>query len=260
MKVGRTLSRPIALLAGTPQGSVLSPTLYNIFVNDIPLRQGAFNDGAQFADDVSAWCTARLKRTALARLQLTLKDLEPWLYKWRIKINVSKTQLVCFGQMGAGSSLNFCGKKVKESNSLKILGTTYDKMGRATTHCKEIAARAMSRVNLLRRLRGRSWGTNGQRLLMFYKQFVRPVMENGYAYTATAKTTALKPLQVVQNSALRIILKADRKTRIQDLERRTGIPPIQQRLQQLKDGTAERYANSPLLARLHTRKNLLQKK
>ena len=95
---------------------------------------------------------------------------------------------------------------------------------------------------------------------MFYKQFERPVMENGYAYAATAKRTALKPLQAVQNSALRIILKADRKTRIQDLERRTGIPPIQQRLQQLKDGTAERYANSPLLARHHTRKNLLQKK
>ena len=147
-------------------------------------------------------------------------------------------------------------QKVKESNSLKILGTTYNKMGRSTTHCKEIAARAMSRVNLLRRLRDRSWGTNGQRLLMFYKQFVRPVMENGYAYTATAKRTALKPIQVVQNSALRIILKADRKTRIQDLERRTGIPPSQQRLQQLKDGAAARYANSPLLARLHTRKNL----
>ena len=94
---------------------------------------------------------------------------------------------------------------------------------------------------------------------MFYKQFVRPVMENGYAYTTTAKTSAIMPLQVVQNSALRIILKADRKTRILDMETKTGLLPIQQRLRQLKDGAEARYTNSPLIARLRTRKKLMLK-
>jgi hypothetical protein len=143
-----------------------------------------------------------LKRTALARLQHSLNLLEPWLYKWRIKVNVAKTQLVCFNQKGTGATLNFCGETIKEKMQMKVLGVVFDRGGSGTQHCKEIAAKAMSRVNLLRRLRGQTWGTSTQRLLQFYKQFVRPVMENGYAYSAKAKPSAIQHLQVVQNFVL----------------------------------------------------------
>ena len=113
IKVGQTLSRPITLYAGTPQGSVLSPTLFNVYVNDIPLRQSGLNDGGQFADDVTAWTSARLKRTALARLQHSLNFLKPWLSKWKVKVNVAKTQLLCFNQRSDGRKLTFCEKKSK---------------------------------------------------------------------------------------------------------------------------------------------------
>ena len=194
----------------------------------------------------------------MARLQITLKDFEPWLYKWRVKINVSKTQLVCFNSR-SGGSLTFCGQQVDEASKMKILGTTYDRRATGVSHCKQVAARAMSRVHLLRRLRGQTWGTSTQRLLQFYKQFVRPVMENGYAYTATAKRTSIKPLQVVQNSALRVVLKADRRTKIRDMEKATAIQPIEDRLQQLKNDAAKRYAGSSLISQLDTRLTLLAK-
>ena len=116
---------------------------------------------------------------------------------------------------------------------MKVLGVVFDRGGSGTQHCKEIAAKAMSRVNLLRRLRSQSWGTSTQRLLQFYKQFVRPVMENGYAYSAKAKPSAIQHLQVVQNSALRVALRADRRTRIPDLHREAGIKCIQERLNSL---------------------------
>ena len=179
VKVGQARSGSVALHAGTPQGSVLSPILFNLYVNDMPLSQSAMLDAAQFADDTTVWATARRKKTALYTLQRSLTTLEPWLAKWRVKINVKKTQLVCFGSEGVSSSITLCGEQVQEGRSMKLLGTTFDKAISGRLHCKELANRAMSRVHLLRRLRGQTWGTSWQRLLRFYKQFVRPVMENG---------------------------------------------------------------------------------
>ena len=136
---------------------------------------------------------------------------------------------------------------------MKIFGTTFDRGGSGREHYKQIAAKAMDRVNLMRRLNVQTWGTSGQRLQQFYANFVRPVLENGYAYTANAKPASIQHLQVVQNSALRVILRADRRTRILDMEEATGIPSIQTRLIQLRDNASERYKGSSLLNLLETR-------
>ena len=159
--------------------------------------------------------------------------------------------------MGTGATLNFCGETVEEKKEMKVLGVVFDRGGTGVQHCKGIAAKAMSRVNLLRRLRGQTWGTNAQRLLQFYKQFVRPVMENGYAYSANAKPSAIQHLQVVQNSALRVVLKADRRTRITDMHRETGLELLQDRLNHLKVNASGRYKDSFLIHLLETRKSAL---
>ena len=85
VKSGQARSRTITLQAGTPQGSVLSPTLFNIYVDDIPFRQTATCDGGQFADDVSEWAPAKKKKADMNRLQITLRELEPWLKSGGLK-------------------------------------------------------------------------------------------------------------------------------------------------------------------------------
>ena len=176
-------------------------------MNDIPLRQSATCDAGQFADDISAWASAKKKQTAMARLQISLRALEPWLMKWRIKINVKKTQLICFNQRGKDATISFLGETVTEGQTLTLLGATFDRALTYKNHCTMVAKKAMNRVNLLRRLRGRNWGVRCRRLLNFYKQFVRPVMENGYSLSAMAKPTAFKSIQVVQNTVLRVSLQ-----------------------------------------------------
>ena len=260
VKVGQAKSRMITLQAGTPQGSVLSPTLFNIYVNDIPLRQSATCDAGQFADDISAWASAKKKQTAMARLQISLRALEPWLKKWRIKINVKKTQLICFNQRGQkDESITFLGEQVKEGKTLKLLGATFDRGLSYREHCTGVAKKAMSRVNLLRRLRGQNWGVSSRKLLTFYKQFVRPVMENGYCLSANAKPNAFNSIQVVQNAALRVSLRAPWRTKINDLHERASIPRMEQRITELRDNAVKRYQGSQLLQLLDTRKILLQK-
>ena len=124
------------------------------------------------------------------------------------KINVKKTQLICFNQRGKDATISFLGETVTEGQTLTLLGATFDRALTYRNHCTVVAKKAMNRVNLMRRLRGRNWGVRCRRLLNFYKQFVRPVMENGYSLSAMAKPTVFRSTQVVQNTALRVLLQA----------------------------------------------------
>ena len=82
-------------------------------------------------------------------------------------------------------------------------------------------------------------------------------MENGYAYSANAKPSAIQHLQVVQNSVLRVALRAHRRTRIPDLHQEAGIEDIQERLNSLKDNASGRYKDSFLIHLLEARKMAL---
>ena len=82
------------LQAGTPQGSVLSPLLYLIYVNDIPLEASNGVRAGQYADDINGWASGTSQKRVSIKLQKTLTGIENWSRKWRIKINPLKTQLL----------------------------------------------------------------------------------------------------------------------------------------------------------------------
>ena len=115
----------------------------------------------------------------------------------------------------------------------------------------------MGRVHLLRRLRGRNWGVGHRKLLTFYNQFVRPVMENGYSLSAKAKPSAFRSIQVAQNAALRVSLQAHWRTRIEDLHKEADIPTMKARVDTLREDAIQRYQGSQLIELLDTRKNLM---
>jgi hypothetical protein len=64
VRIGGTISNPVKLMAGTPQGSVLSPLLFLIYVNDLPIHPAKNCDAAQFADYLSLWAMAKKKKLA----------------------------------------------------------------------------------------------------------------------------------------------------------------------------------------------------
>ena len=71
VSISGTLSKLVSLGAGTPQGSVLSPLLYNILNNDMPLHyQDTRAD--QLSDDLGKWTTAKRKEANFLKLQKLL--------------------------------------------------------------------------------------------------------------------------------------------------------------------------------------------
>jgi retron-type reverse transcriptase len=79
------MSTPGDIKAGVPQGSVLSPTLCNLYINDTPQTNGA--NLAFSADDTSLYATECKKGYALIKLQRVPNSMAAWFKHWNIKIN-----------------------------------------------------------------------------------------------------------------------------------------------------------------------------
>jgi len=254
VRVGQTLSLPVRLLAGTPQGSVLSPLLYLVYVNDLPVNPRHRCEVGQFADDVSMWTIAKSKKETYKRLQRALNDLQAWCSTWRIKLNVSKTQLACFARKRWKGTLKLFGVPLTEQKEMKLLGVTFGSRGSLRSHCQEKASNAAKRLNLMRALRGQNWGTSSRTLLTLYKQYIRPVLETGSVCTAEAEPSLVEKLQRIQNSAMRTALRADYRTRISQLHGKSKLVPIHDRLKRLRARAVTRLGQSVLIERLERQK------
>ena len=87
----------------------------------------------------------------------------------------------------------------------KILGVTIGKTNGLFEHCKEKAALANQRVNLLKLVKGRSWGANRVTLLRLYKQLVRPILEYGAVAFTKKDTASIRQLELAEKRALRVV-------------------------------------------------------
>jgi hypothetical protein len=78
-------STPRYMQAGVPQGSILCPTLYNLYINDTPKAPGL--NFALFVDDTCLYATDRKEDYVLRKLHRGLNYMAAWCVHWNIKIN-----------------------------------------------------------------------------------------------------------------------------------------------------------------------------
>jgi hypothetical protein len=88
------LSAPRNIQAGVPQGSVLSPTLYSLYINDTPQTAGVYL--SLFTADTCSYSADGEESYVLRKLQRCLTATESWCERWNIKLNEENTQVIYF--------------------------------------------------------------------------------------------------------------------------------------------------------------------
>nr|KAG5700822.1 hypothetical protein BaRGS_024208 [Batillaria attramentaria] len=77
--------RTVLLRQGVPQGGVLSPTLFILFINDLVSELPKGVQAALYADDLVLWCSEEYATTATYRMQLALDNITAWADNWRYR-------------------------------------------------------------------------------------------------------------------------------------------------------------------------------
>ena len=122
-RVADAVSSTLPLSAGVPQGAILSPLLFILYVNDITQVSSA--DVNLFADDTSSFVADKCPHRLCARLQDTVDQLAKWFDRWLLTVNVKKSAVVLFRSVRMRAfdlDVSLGGEKVPQVSAHKHLG------------------------------------------------------------------------------------------------------------------------------------------
>ena len=245
------LSDKISPIAGVPQGSVLSPLLFLIYVNDLPKPHCRQNSKSQFADDTALWAASKNVQFAAKLLCKDLRKLAKWCAKWRIKLNPEKTKVIIFSRSSLARNsepiLKLYGKRLKIHPQVKFLGITFDSKFTFQNHSEEILGRFNTRYHRIRLLVNKKWGPSPSTILQIYKQCVRPIFEYGSLSTITTSDTIISKIQRLQNKFIRLALCLPKYIGVKLLHDSSGLPYVKDRLLSCATRTLERISENPLV-------------
>ena len=111
------------MYSGVPQGSVLGPLFFNIYVNDIP----SIIDSQTliFADDTKIYREVKSKADFL-QFQEDINCLLDWSTQWQLKFNISKCHILHLGPSHSYGDYYLDGNKITTESSVRDLGVTID--------------------------------------------------------------------------------------------------------------------------------------
>ena len=267
------------VLAGVPQGSILGPLLFLIYINDIV--NNIRSSIRLFADDTSIYIIIDDPQTAAFILNSDLDTINVWANDWLVDFNPTKTTSLLISRRQlpiAHPPLEMNNVILNETTSHRHLGLTFSNTCNWSDHIQRVTNTAWSRLHLMRALKIK---VNRQALEKMYFAFIRPLLEYSDSVWDNCSNEAKRQLDSIHHEAARIITGGTKPCSLEKLladlgwdsmqERRTKhklvifykiinnltpnylqefVPPL------VQDGNPYRLRNSSDIRTIHTNTNL----
>ena len=189
---------------GVPQGSILGPLLFILFINDLP-KITNFNVKL-FADDTFLSLASNDLKTLQNKTNAELKKINRWFSANKLTLNITKSKYMIIKRNNKKNfldfSLKFNGKKMEECNSYKYLGVHLDDKLNWKKHIKYLCEKLSKMCGLFAKLRH---CCNIYLLKTIYHALVESHLQYCNMIWGNADRRILEPYVKLQNKLIRII-------------------------------------------------------
>jgi histone H3/H4 len=214
------------ITSGVPQGSILGPLFFLVYMNDI-----ADNIKAEirlYADDVTLYIDYNDQQAAKIIIEEDLAKIMKWAKDWYMSFNPDKTEQLHFSRKRnhIPIEIKMENKQISIVKSHKHLGVIIQQDGKWSEHLDSISAKAYRRLDILRSLSKQLDKLSLQKL---YLSFIRPILEFSSPVWGNLNRHEEEMLEEIQRSAIRVVTGAKRGTSHEPLYAEVGWPTLEER-------------------------------
>ncbi len=213
VSINGCISTPNVIRSGVPQGSILGPLLFLLFMNDMP--GNIMNSTVDmYADNTLIYVSNKDVNVIEKYLNEDLVSLGKWLDDNLMKVNVSKTKVMLLGTTCKTSKIDnvnvmMNNTKVEKVNCFKYLGVTIDANLKWNDHINNVYRNLCNSLGIMRRIKP---FVPQSSLITIYNTMFLPHFDYGLIIWSDCGTTHLNKIQKLQNTAMCIILSAPFRT------------------------------------------------
>ena len=229
--VNGAFSEEATVTSGIPQGSVLGPVLFVVYINDLPCS--VENNVKLFADDTKLYASSD-KPSAAITLQSDLDKLQEWSNQWLLRFHPDKCTVLKLGTRKSDAKYYMKGEDINgneidvvlsESQVEKDLGVWIDS---GLTFKEQVNAATEKANNVLGIIRRTFETLNSKMFIQLYKALVRPLLEYGHTAWEPRHKTLRRKVEDVQRRATKLIASLSNLPYSERL-RRLDLPSLEHR-------------------------------
>ncbi|GBO31364.1 RNA-directed DNA polymerase from mobile element jockey, partial [Araneus ventricosus] len=202
------LSNTKTSFKGLPQGSVLSPILYVIFMNDFFQTLDNNVECSIFADDIFVYCSHHSLTYIQTKIQNTLELIHKWCCYWKLTICPEKSAIIELSskQVASFPRITYAGIPLPWSESIKYLGIQFSKYNQNGQILRSLRNKALKKINGLKMLGYKRNGPRTKHLITITNNSILSLFFYSSPIINKFSETHLKSCNVIQTTSLRIAL------------------------------------------------------